>query len=458
LKIAVQAQAFYINIIRELLSPWDISFTSPERADVAIAYKEKPLETRKSIVVPSDSVEFLNWTREINIRAEKKPAKRALFSIAATPKALLTTMPKTIYKYAGSAESDTSNPSYSMAIQNDNYALLALDIVNEYKSILDSTFNARSSLFFRVATGLPIPYGIAPKRIRDLSMKTSKSQTNYKLDHKLPLDALRFMLSTAIEELVGSKLHKKSWHGRKYVCLVTHDVDTREGLRRADSVKRLEERYNIPSAWYIPSKHYPLSPDQVKDLANSGEVGVHGMKHDGELSQTSNPQLTERLLEAKRTLEKIAGAPVEGFRAPLLQHSISILDRVKEAGYSYDTSVPTWEPKHPRTMQSHGLGTVFPMSLNGFTEIPISVVQDHQMLYVLRLEPKETIAEWLRMVSLISELGGCCVFLSHPEYKLLDNENLHYYEELLNAIASDKEAWLTTPRELPRKAGEQNAS
>jgi peptidoglycan/xylan/chitin deacetylase (PgdA/CDA1 family) len=445
-----------MNILRELLSPWDISFTSLDRADVVIAYKEKPSETKKSIVIPSDSARFVNWTKEADLRVNKKSGKTVF--VAACPKVLLTVMPRTFYDYVGMAQSDASNVILAVTEQNDNFALLTLDVVNEYKNILDSTLNARSSIFFRLATGLPMPYGIVPKQIRDLSMRGGERQKNFRLEDKLPLDALRFILSTSIEKLSRSRLQKKSWSGKKYVCLVTHDVDTKEGLRKAESVKGLEGKYDIPSAWYIPTKHYPLNPERIKDLANSGEVGVHGIRHGGELARSSNPKVAEMLVEAKRILEKIASAPVEGFRAPLLQHSFSILQRVKEAGYSYDTSVPAWEPKHPRTMLPHGLGTIFPTSLHGLTEIPISVVQDHQMLYVLGSKPKETITEWLRMISIISELGGCCVLLSHPEYKLLDPENLHYYEELLKVIASDKETWLTTPRQLAREVGAQNVS
>jgi hypothetical protein len=130
----------------------------------------------------------------------------------------------------------------------------------------------------------------------------------------------------------------------------------------------------------------------------------------------------------------------------LLQHTSEMLRGIRNAGYKYDSSIPTWEPKHPRTMRAHGLGTIYPISIAGNVEIPITIVQDHQLLYVLGLRPKETVDQWLSMMDLISTLRGCCVFLSHPEYLLLQKQNIALYEEMLNMIASDKDAWCATAK------------
>jgi peptidoglycan/xylan/chitin deacetylase (PgdA/CDA1 family) len=279
-------------------------------------------------------------------------------------------------------------------------------------------------------------------------MRKRGGKENLTFCDKLPLDALRFILVKAIEKLSDKEFHKKAWNGKRYACTMTHDIDTRNGLQKAKGVKKLEEKYDVPSAWYIPSKHFRLNHEIVEDLANYGEIGAHGTRHDGKLVQLPEQKLVKRLREAKQALENIINCSVDGFRAPLLQHSPGILHGLKEAGYSYDTSIPTWEPLHPRTMRPHGLGTTYPMFFNGVTEIPISVVQDHQLLYVLGLKPKEVIAEWLSMMAVIKELRGCCVLLLHPEYKLFDRNNFVIYEELLNTITSDRNVWLTTPKQL----------
>lgn len=450
MKIAIQGQAADAKTIHELLSPWNVQFTNLDEAEVVIVYREKPLETKKTVVIPSDSADFMTWIRDVKVRVVRKFRQRV--SVAAGSQTVLTINPQMLYYYDGLLKPPFRDTSPSMCAHarelDENLILLTLDVVKEYLEILDETLNPKLSMAYRLLTALPVPYTIAPKRLKDMLMKVHSGQDTLTFCDRLPLDGLRFILARAIEKLSSKKLKRKTWNGKKYACIVTHDVDTRKGLQRAKHLKKLEEKYNVPSAWYIPSKHYRLDNGIVKELANYGEIGAHDTKHDGKLVQLPELKLIERLREAKHALEKIINCSVEGFRAPLLQHSSSILRGLKEAGYSYDTSIPTWEPKHPQTMGSHGLGTTYPMFLDSVTEILISVVQDHQLLYVLGLEPKDVISVWLSMMAMFKELGGCCVLLSHPEYKLFDMNKFTIYEELLNTVMSDRHAWLTTPTQL----------
>jgi peptidoglycan/xylan/chitin deacetylase (PgdA/CDA1 family) len=259
---------------------------------------------------------------------------------------------------------------------------------------------------------------------------------------------LRFILSSAIEKLSEKKIERKTWNGKKYAFILTHDVDTREGLRKAKKLKKIEHKYDVPSAWYVPSKRYKLDADAINELANHGEVGAHDTKHDGKLNRLSRNALVERLREAKQILENITGEKVEGFRAPLLQHSVKIIQALRDVRYSYDTSVPTWEPRHPNTMNSQGIGTMYPLTLEGVTEIPVTLPQDQQLLHVLGLSPKEVTRKWMKMIDTIKEISGLCTVLMHPDYELADPENLGLYEELLNMIASDSEALVSLPRNI----------
>jgi peptidoglycan/xylan/chitin deacetylase (PgdA/CDA1 family) len=451
LKIAIQAQPADAEVIRELLSPWKISFTSLDEAEVVVVYKEKPLEAKKTVVIPSDSADFMTWVKDVKLRGVRKLGEPVF--IAASSQTVLSVNPEMLYYYDGLVKSAPENNPPTANEIDENLFFLTVDVVKECNKILDETLNAKPSTAYRLLTGLPVPYTIAPKKLRDLFMRGHGGRESLTFCDKLPLDALRFILVRAIERSSGKKLQRKTWNGKRYACLVTHDVDTREGLQRARHIKKLEEKYDIPSAWYIPSKGYKLNLETIKGLASYGEVGAHGTRHDGKLVRLPEQKLVRRLREARQTLEKIINCSVKGFRAPLLQHSPRVFRGLKEANYDYDTSIPTWEPKHPRTMRSHGLGTTYPMFFGGVTEIPISVVQDHQLLYALGLEPKKAIAEWFSMMAVIQELGGCCVLLSHPEYKLFGVNNLAVYEELLNNIMSDEQAWLATPKQLADKAG-----
>ena len=442
LKIAVQGQAADVEVIRELLSPWNVSFTSLDEAEVVIAYKEKPLEPKKTIVVPSDSADFRKWVKDVKSRVVRKLGEPVF--IDASSQTVLSIKPKMLYCYDGAVK-PASKDTPTAAELNEDLIFLKVDVVKEYDKILDETLNAKPSTLYRLLTGLPVPYTLAPERLKDFLMRKRGGKENLTFCDKLPLDALRFILVRAIEEILGEKLERKKWNGKKYAFILTHDVDTREGLRKAKMLKKIEHKYDVPSAWYVPSKRYKLDADAIRELANRGEVGAHGTKHDGKLNRLPRNALVERLREAKQILENITGEKVEGFRAPLLQHNVRIIHALRDAGYAYDTSIPTWEPRHPNTMKVHGIGTMYPLTLEGITEIPVTLPQDHQLLHVLGLSPKDVTREWINMIDTIKEIGGLCTILMHPDYELADPENLGKYEELLNTIASDNEVLVSLP-------------
>jgi peptidoglycan/xylan/chitin deacetylase (PgdA/CDA1 family) len=445
LKIGIQAPPSDSEAIRELLSPWSISFAEPEDAQLNIVYKQKPVETTSLVVIPSESTSFTTWTKEANLKTKQQPGN--ILFVAATSQTALTVTPNTQYNYDDSAKTafQTSNPT-DIKIENDVLAL-KLDIVQEFKDILNKTLNPKQSKLHELVTGLPIPYGLSPKWLRNLLMKTDKNLENLALCDKLPIDALRFMLVDAIETASGKQLEKKPLFAQNYVCLLTHDVETAKGLQRSRIIKKIEERYDARSAWFLPSNRYKLNSDAVRELANNGEIGAHDTKHDGKLVHLSKQKLLERLIAARQTLGGIAQQPVEGFRAPILQHNQMIIQALGEAGYLYDTSIPAWEPKHPYTMKPHGIGTVYPLKLGGLTEIPLTLPQDHQLLQVLGLKGEEVLKTWAVMASVIRDLGGVCMFLVHPEYELA-TEKPELYEELVCAVSSDPQATITVPSRI----------
>lgn len=449
MRVGFRDRYFDQQVLKELLSPWEISFTDIEQADVTIAHNCEVDCRKKSIIIPSNTPAFHNWAKKQNLRFtihHQKPIQ-----IAVSERTCLKIWPQELFDYEPLRTFENQELSPTGFLLNDQLLLLRLDIVKEFVAIISPALFGKPSKIYSLLTGLPVRYDIVPKRVRDFVLESRKERV---IDYceKLPLDALRFVLIKAIEELLGLSLPRKRWKGATNCCLLTHDIDTAQGLSQANSVRKLEESYNLQSAWFIPAKHYPLNRDILAELANHGEVGVHGAKHEGNLNRLPGRDLFSQLWEAKHILEKLTKSTIHGFRSPLLQHSSGLLHKLKEAGYAYDTSIPTWEPRHPQTMNPFGIGTVFPLHLNGLTEIPVSIIQDHQLLYVSGLGPKETLAQWLSFMDIVREIGGCSVLLSHPEYKLLDAKNLFLYEEFLNTIITDKESWFTTPHNILQKS------
>ena len=435
-----------ITILKELLSPWNVSFTTPENAEINIIYKSGESLTKKSIILPYNGPEFNNWAKKQNLRLKSSSHKQIKVDIS--NKTSLTISPDQLFDYEEASNSSPHEGSLSEFFLNSDQTLLKIDLIKEFSNIVDPALTGKTSILYHILTGLPLRYDAAPKRVRDFVMGNKKDIRGIDYCDKLPLDALRFILVKSIERISGKILLPKKWKGANSCVILTHDIDTEKGLRRANQVRKLEEKYGAESTWYIPTKHYPLNYETVRELANHGEVGVHGEKHKGNLIRLSNQKLFSQFYRAKNFLEKISGSPIHGFRSPLLQHNLGILTQLKNAGYSYDSSIPSWEPKHPQTMSPYGIGTVFPLHFNGLVEFPVSIIQDHQLLYVLGLTPKETLHHWLLFMDLVKEIGGCNVFLSHPEYKLFDSENISLYEDFLNVLAADTNSWTATPNQL----------
>ena len=435
-----------IAILKELLSPWNVSFTTPEEADIVIIYKSGEASTKKSIILPYNGPEFNNWVKKQSLSLKSSSHKQIKVDIS--NQTSLTISPEQLFDYEGASNSSLREGSSAEFFLNSDQELLKIDLIKEFANIVDPALNGKTSILYQILTGLPLRYDAAPKKVRDLVMGDKKEGRVINYCDKLPLDALRFVLVRTIERLSGKVLIRKKWKGANSCVTLTHDIDTEKGLGRASLVRKLEEKYDIKSAWYIPTKHYPLNCEIVKELANYGEVGVHGAKHSGNLVRLSSQKLYSQFSDAKASLEKISGSPIQGFRSPLLQHNSTILAQLKKAGYVYDTSIPTWEPKHPQTMSPFGIGTVFPLQINGLIEFPVSIIQDHQLLYVSDLTPKETLHQWFLFMNVVTEIGGCNVFLSHPEYKLFDPENICLYEDFLSVLVANKNIEITIPKEI----------
>ena len=433
------------KIIMQLLSPWHVCYSTPDRADVVISYKDWRNTGKTTVIIPSETTQFNKWFKDNNLVSINTKEKKLL--VPATDDLNLTLRPQTNRVYVGNKLTEFVDDTISFIQREDSQVLLPVDLIKEYNLKINETLNPKISSIYRFVTGLPIPYTLSPARLRSFLFNVGNISHNNAYVDNLDLDALRYLLKASIEKASGKNLINKSWKGHKYACTITHDVDTDRGSSRAYALKKLEEQYDIASAWFIPTERYKLDSELLLNLVNHGEVGVHGTKHDGKLISLSKEKTVKRLSEAKRKLEAIIGNDVVGFRAPLLQHNNSIIDSLGKANYTYDTSIPTWEPKHPSTMKPRGIGTIYPLELNGILEIPVSIPQDYQMIKVLGMNPRQTVKNWDIIREIICKLGGLCTFLVHPDYEIADRENLLYYEELLNLV-SDNQVLINTPREI----------
>lgn len=358
-----------------------------------------------------------------------------------------------IYEFSGSRLDpillSEETPILSRIHGTDVY-LLALDLVSEYtRRVLDG-FEDKPSRKFWLATKLPFSYQSIPRFIRDRSFRSSEGAGEITGDKVGPVECLRTVFLASLVLSSGPLPRISFWkRGKSYAMAVTHDVETKDGLEiGAPHLLSVERKLGIRSTWNIPSIRYPLLPSSLDILTESGEVGAHDTLHDGRLIFLSSQKKIQRLKDCRQQLEKLTDREVRGFRSPLLQHNSDLASATAKAGYSYDSSCPSWEILSPTSLHSHGVGTVFPFEIGETLEIPVSLPQDHQLVRVAGLKPQAAVDLWIRLSKWIRCIGGPCILLVHPDYEFAMKENGDEYQRLLENFVSDPQCDIMTLGEM----------
>jgi len=107
-------------------------------------------------------------------------------------------------------------------------------------------------------------------------------------------------------------------------------------------------------------------PNLVREIHSRGhEVASHGFHHEL-CSKQSRGDLKQDLVDSKKLLEDIIGAPVYGYRAPSFAINDDILTLIQECGYFYDSSY--------NSFKLHGRYGKLNLPDNGATGIAIEVL------------------------------------------------------------------------------------
>lgn len=448
MKISIHSDDPNIHrIISNLLIPWNVYFTTFNEAEIIISDIKTNFSNKPTLIIPSNSLAFNKWMikNDINVINAKKHKIKVQISLDLSLNVVLNTQKiyskKTSIAVLNSANNIGGN-------NGDNNYLFPYDLINEYNYYVNKILYPKVSNIFNFIINFPVPYTFVPSKIRSLLYSFKKNDENNEFTDNLKLDALRYHLKNTIENITGIKMYNKTIKNYQHKCILTHDIETRTGLRNSIKLKKIEERYDVPSIWYIPASSYALNADIIKRLANNGEIGIHGLKHDGRLFRLSDDEMIEGLLKAKTNMEALSNQVISGFRAPLLQYTNNVCRNLEKSKYAFDSSIPTWEPKNPLTMRAHGIETVYPFKLYNMVEIPISIPQDYQMIKVMNYSVKETIEKWMQINGVIKKMGGLSTFLVHPDYDFSYDENLGYYEELVSYLVSDKSTYIAKASEV----------
>ena len=252
---------------------------------------------------------------------------------------------------------------------------------------------------------------------------------------------VRFFLRCLIMASDGADIEFKWFWPAPYsaALVLTHDVETAEGLRLAVELADLEEERGLRSSFNIVGDWYPIDAGIVGELRGRGfEIGLHGIHHDRSLF--SSEAVFESQLPALQELGARLGAV--GFRSPSTFREHTLLARLP---FEYDCSVPHSDPYEP---QPGGCCSIWPFFEGEVVEIPYTLPQDHTLFTLLRHRTPEV---WIRQLGELEGLYGVIQAPTHPDPGYLgDAEKRAAYAEFLTIAAERDSLWKTLPCAVAR--------
>lgn len=268
-------------------------------------------------------------------------------------------------------------------------------------------------------------------------------------------DELQRFLLRLVMMALGERELRFVWfwpQGHPWAAVLTHDVETAEGLARVGDVMSVETSRGMRSSFNFVPHDYEIPGSSLAAVRSAGfEVGVHGYRHDG-LMFAEWPTFLERAVAVNECARRWHAA---GFRSPATYRNLEWMHMLD---VEYDSSVTDTAPYEP---QPGGCASLFPYAVDRLVELPMTLAQDHTLFNLLN---HTDAAAWLDKLELIRDSHGMACVLTHPDPAagyLGRPEIMSRYCEVLDFIAAS-DVWTPLPRDMARwwraRAGECGAS
>lgn len=221
---------------------------------------------------------------------------------------------------------------------------------------------------------------------------------------------------------------------KNFAVVLTHDVETKDGLKNISKICSIEKRFGLNSTWFFVPEKYPIPESLIEELSEQQfEIGIHGLKHDGKLFWS------RKIFGARIEKIKIYKTKwnAKGFRSPSLLRNPAWM---KQLPFEYDSSLPDTDPFGP---QPGGCLSLFPYFLGNLIELPITLPQDHTLFEILKLED---ITIWMKKIDLIEKMNGMALLITHPDY--VNSKRLKLYEKFLEYILKKNRCWFALARDV----------
>ena len=259
------------------------------------------------------------------------------------------------------------------------------------------------------------------------------------------LDGFRAELYRGLKQSRGAPAGAASrgaWPGgRRFPLLITHDVDTSEGMALAGGILDEMVALGLKPCFFLVGKGYRWDEGFIRAVHEAGgEIGLHGDTHDNRIAYEPADVAARRLDSVS---ERMSSAKIRGFRSPSLLVSDALYEAVGPR-FAWDSSVPDTDT-HTLLGPRRGCGTVFPFRRRGCLVLPLTMPADDRLL-LLDYRGLDLVDVLRRKFQHVRSVGGLVHFLTHPEPHLFGKPVLRdLFRAVLSEILDTGEAWVATP-------------
>ena len=172
--------------------------------------------------------------------------------------------------------------------------------------------------------------------------------------------------------------------GHQWCLVLTHDVETAQGVQDIELLRRPERERGYRSSWnFVPERY--TTPDADPASGCGTRAARSGCTGCGTTAVTSPPP--GRCGGGCRACGRRADRwGATGFRSPATQRSWDLMPRL---GFDYDSSSTDTDPYEP---QPGGCCSFLPFFNDGLVELPITLPQDHTLFTILRSPRRRAVA------------------------------------------------------------------
>jgi len=229
--------------------------------------------------------------------------------------------------------------------------------------------------------------------------------------------------------------------GAPSCTIVTHDIETSDGLDRCGWLMDMDEKTGIRSSFQVvPEDRYSVSTAFLDTIRTRGfEINVHDLNHDGRLFSSRD----EFLRRVKKINAYAQAFGARGFRSGSLYRHADWYDALEVA---YDMSIPN---AGHLEIQRGGCCTVMPYFIGNVVELPLTTTQDYTLFHILNDFSNDV---WKNQIESIISRHGLVSLIVHPDYQVHDRAR-RAYSALLDQLARMREAgrcWLALPGDVER--------